>query len=158
MASGWTNRGKYLVLGAYFKDQAEPTNFYIALVTSAAVPDADTNTLSQLTQIADGNGYDATGTPGGGYQLARNSTDWPDADYTQDQTNDLAVVMVKDVVWTAAGGPIPASGSGARYAVLTDDNATIGSRQVIAFFDLVSDRSVSDAQTLTLQDLELRIV
>ena len=52
---------------------------------------------------------------------------------------------------------IPISGSGARSAVFTDDNVTIGSREVENYWDLVSDRSVSDGQTLTLQDCELRI-
>jgi hypothetical protein len=58
-------------------------------------------------------------------------------------------------VWTASTGPLPASGGGARYAVLTDDNGTVSSREVLAYFDLVSDRVVSDGQTITLQDSEL---
>lgn len=76
---------------------------------------------------------------------------------TEDDTSDVAYVQVKDVVWTAAGGALPVSGNGARYAVLLDDNATVGLRQVIAFWDLSSDRSVSSGQTLTLQNLELRL-
>jgi hypothetical protein len=76
---------------------------------------------------------------------------------TEDDTNDWGRVQVKDLVWTASGGPIPASGDGARYAIFTDDNGTIGSREVYAYWDLTSDRTVSDGQTLTLQDCELRI-
>lgn len=67
----------------------------------------------------------------------------------------MALVQIKDVSWTASGGSIPSSGSGARYAVLTDDNATVGNREVLAYWDLTSDRTVSDGQTLTLQDLEI---
>ena len=50
---------------------------------------------------------------------------------------------------------IPISGSGARYAVITDPNATIGSREVFLYYDLSSDRVVSDGQPLTLQNLEV---
>ena len=71
--------------------------------------------------------------------------------------SDYALLQIKDVVWTASGGPIPASGNGARYAVLTDDNVTQGSREVYFYWDLVSDRSVSSGQTLTLQDMETRV-
>lgn len=148
--AGWTNRGKYKALEDRFRAVAAPTNYYIALVTSAVAPTADINTLGELTQIAVGNGY-ATG----GYQLTPGVTDFDVL--TEDDTNDRGLIQVKDVVWTAAGGPIPASGSGARYAVLTDDNVTIASRLVLAYWDLVSDRTVSSGQTLTLQDCELRI-
>ena len=76
---------------------------------------------------------------------------------TEDDANDRGLTQAKDIVWTASGGSIPASGDGARYAVLLDDNATVGSREVLAWWDLTSDRSVSDGQTLTLQDCELRL-
>jgi hypothetical protein len=150
MASGWTNKGKAHVLGVTFRNATEKTNYYIALVTSAAAPTADTNTLSQLTEIANGNGYTT-----GGYSLTPNSTDFDTL--TEDDSGDKGLVQVKDVVWTASGGTLPASGSGARYAVLIDDNGTVGSREVYAWWDLTSDRSVSSGQTLTLQNLELNI-
>lgn len=147
--AGFTNRGKKLILDTYFRGAAAPTNFYLALITSAVAPTADTNTLSELTQIASGNGYTTNG-----ISIARNSTDFDTL--TEDDTNDWAQALLKDIVWTASGGNLPGSGSGARYAVLTDDNATPGSRQVIAYFDLGSDRTVSDTQTLTLVDCTLR--
>lgn len=148
--AGWTNKGKAAILDSYFRATGTPTNFYIALVTSATAPTADTNTFSELTEIASGNGYTT-----GGYQLSRNSTDF-DA-LTENDTNDRGEIQVKDVVWTASGGSIPTSGNGARYAVLLDDNATIANREVLAYWDLTSDRSVSDGQTLTLQNCELRL-
>lgn len=148
--AGFTNRGKKLLLEEMFRNPTEFTNFYVALCTSATAPTADTNTLSELTQIASGNGYTANG-----IQLSRNSTDFDTL--TEDDTGDLAKILIKDLVWTASGGNLPASGGGARYAVLTDDNATAGSRQILAFWDLGSDRTVSDTQTLTLQDCELRL-
>jgi len=150
MAVGWTNKGKFKMLDWVFRNTTEVTNFYVALVTSANAPGPDTDTLGQLTEIAAGNGYTS-----GGYQLTPNSTDFDVIN--EDDSNDLAKIQIKDVVWTASGGPIPDSGNGARYAVLTDDNATVGSRIVIAYWDLTSDRSVSDGQSLTLQDCELRL-
>ena len=148
--AGFTNKGKYALLNWPFRAATIPTNFYIALVTSATAPTADTNTLSDLTEIAAGNGYTS-----GGYQLTPGATDFDTI--TENDTSDLALVQVKDVVWTASGGSIPASGNGARYAVLTDDNVTVGSREVYAYWDLTSDRSVSTGQTFTLQDCQLNL-
>jgi hypothetical protein len=150
MASGWTNKGRRLVLAHCFQGVALPTNWYVALVTAAVVPNADTNTLSELTQIANGNGYTTNGVA-----LAKNSTDFDVL--TEDDTSDLAKVQIKDLVWTAAGGALPASGNGAAYAVLTDDNATAGSRNVYFFWDLSGPLSVSSGQPITLQDCEMRI-
>lgn len=148
--AGFTNKGKYRELEVRYQGAANVTNYYVALVTSATAPTADTNTMSQLTEIAAGNGYTA-----GGYQLTPNGTDFDVL--TEDDTNDRAFIQIKDVTWTASGGSIPASGNGARYAVLTDDNATPANREILAFWDLSSDRSVSDGQDLTLQNCELRL-
>ncbi len=147
--AGITNRGKFKILNYYFRRQGTlPTNFYVPLITSAVAPTADTNTLSELTQLASGNGYTTNGT-----SLTPNTTDFDVM--TEDDTNDKAILQIKDLVWTASGGNLPGSGSGARYAPLTDDNATPGSRDVIAWWDLVSDRTISDTQTLTLQNCEI---
>ena len=148
--SGITNRGKYKFLDWLFRGTALPTNFYIALVTSAVAPAADINTKSELTEIANGNGYTT-----GGISLTKNSTDFDVL--TEDDANDYSLVQLKDQVWTASGGSLPGSGNGARYAVLTDDNATQGSRLILSFWDLVSVRSVSVDQTLTLQNCEIRL-
>lgn len=150
MASGWTNKGKARILNGFFRATSLPTNLFAVLITSAVVPDADTNTLSELTQIANGNGYTTNGV-----SLNRNSTDFDVL--TEDDANDRALVQIKDLVWTASSGPLPASGNGASYLVITDDNGTAGSREVIGFFDLVSPRSVSDGQSLTIQDAEFRL-
>lgn len=146
----WTNKGKEHALGYGFRGVTVPTNYYIALVTSANAPDADTNILDDLTEIAAGNGYTA-----GGLELTPGTTDFDVL--TEDDTNDRGLVQVKDVVWTATGGALPSTGSGARYAVLVDDNTTLTNREVLAYWDLVSDRQVSDGQGLTLQNCELRL-
>lgn len=148
--AGWTNKGKMRMLDWVFRATATPTNFYVALVTSAVAPVADTNTKTELTEIANGNGYTT-----GGISIAKNATDFDVL--TEDDTNDRGLIQIKDLVWTASGGPIPASGGGARYAVFTDDNVTQGSREIIGYWDLTEDRTVSDTQTLTLQDCELRM-
>jgi len=147
----WTNRGKFLMLDWVFHAEAMPTNFYVALVTDAVAPTVDINTLGELTEIAAGNGYTT-----GGYQLTPGATDFDVM--TEDDTGDKALCQIKDIVWTAAAGPIPDSGDGARYAILTDDNGTIGNRQVIAAWDLVSDRSCTDTHSITLEDCELQAV
>lgn len=149
MSSGWTNRGKYNALAALFRGISLPANFYYRLFTAASAPGPDTNTVATLTEIADGNGY----TQGTGYTLALNSTDFDVL--TEDDTNDRALVQIKDMVFTASGGPIPASGNGARYGCLC--GATGGLAEVWAYHDFTSDRSVSDGQSLTIQDAEFRL-
>jgi hypothetical protein len=137
------------VLNALGRGTAFPTNLYAALVTSATAPNADTNVLSDLTEIAAGNGYTS-----GGIQITRDATGVPTS--SEDDTNDLAKLIFKNLVWTASGA-FPASGSGARYLVITDDNATVGSRQVLAFFDLGSSIVLASGQSLTLTGAEMRI-
>jgi hypothetical protein len=138
------------ILEAYFRNAGSPTTFYMALVTSATTPTADINMFSELTQITAGNGYTT-----GGYQLSKNATDFDVL--TEDDTNDRGYIQVKDIVWTASGGGIPSAGNGARWAVLLDDTVTVASREVYAYFDLSSDRQVSEGQTLSLANTELRL-
>lgn len=147
--AGFTNRGKTLIMNTYFRGATPPTNLYVALVTDAVAPTADTNVLGDLTEVPAGNGYTS-----GGIQLSRNATDFDSS--TENDTNDRLELQIRDVVWTASGGNLPASGTGARYAVLTTDEGTVANRQILAFWDLGANRVVSDTQTLTLVNLELR--
>lgn len=144
--AGVTNRGKYLLLSFAFRAATRPTNYYIPLATSAAAPTADTNVQSELTQIASGTGYTTNG-----QSLTPNATDFDVL--TEDDTNDRALIQLRDITWTASGGNLGA----ARYAYLTDDNATPANRQVLNWWDLSSDRTVSDGQSLILQNCEIRI-
>lgn len=143
--AGITNRGKVELLEMLRGDT--PTNYFMALCTSANTPDADTNTLSDLTEINAGNGYSA-----GGYSINPDSTDFDVI--AEHDSADRGKIQLKNIIWTASGGPIPASGDGARWAVLVNDDSNA---DVIAYFDLSSDRAVSDGQTLTLQDCEIRL-
>ena len=148
--AGWTDSGKYMVLGTAFPAVALQTNYYVILCTSAASPTKDTTTFAALTELAYTNVY-----PGGGFSITRGGTDFEP--HTLEGPNDRGLVQLKDIVWTASGGPIPNTGDGARWAVLTDDEATVNNRTVYIYWDLSSDRSVSDGQTLTLQDCEIQI-
>ena len=144
--SGMTNKGAYLI-GELFAQGTwagggAPTNFYLALGTSATTPTADTNTMDDITQIAVGNGYSD-----GGYQLSRNDTDLP---ITEDDANDKAYIVVTDVVFSASGGGIPDSGDGALWCFLTDDNAAVSARNIIAYAQLDDTYSVTDGNTLTV--------
>ena len=151
----WTNRGKFLMLDWVFGGEPLPDSFYVVLVTVDDIPTVDTNTLDELTEIADGNGYTE-----GGYELEPGDTDFDV--FTEDDTNDRALVQLKDLVWTASGGTIPDSGNGARYAVLTDSTGesgeTIGDRQVVAVWDLVTAKEATDGFAITLADCELRTI
>ena len=148
--AGWTNRGKKLH-GNYVFDRAEslPSNFYVALCTSATAPTADINTMADLTQIATGNGY-----VDGGVSLTPNTTDFDVS--TEDDTNDKAFIQIKDVVLNASGGSIPASGNGGRYAVLTDDNGTaVSARRVLHYWDLGNDKTASSGSSITISNLQI---
>lgn len=149
--AGWTNKGKELVLAAALRATAfQGTGFAVFLAVAADAPTQDDENKTDVTEIATGTGYSA-----GGLAVAQNGTDWDVC--AHDDGSDYGYAQIKDLVWTATGGPIPNSGNGARYACLTDANATVGSRLMLAYWDLTSDRTVSDTQTLTLQNCELRI-
>lgn len=151
MASGITNKGKARILEVAFRQQynggAEPTHYYVALVTSDNVPDADTNVLSDLTEITAGNGYTADG-----YELSPGTTDFDSI--LENNTDDRGEIEIKDVSWTASGGDIPSAGNDAHYAVLTDDSVD---PEILAWWDLGADISIGNGNTLKLQDLTLRL-
>lgn len=148
--AGFTNRGKKNMLAVVFQGGSIPGGgFAVFLATAASAPTADTNVKSELTEITAGNGYTA-----GGMNLTIGATDFDTL--TEDDATDRGYVRLKDVVWTASGGAIPASGSGARYLVLTDKNATLANREVWAWWDLGADTAVGNGQALTLADFEIR--
>lgn len=148
--AGWTNKGKFRALGRLHQGVALPSFYSVMLITSAAAPGPDTNLMSDLTQIAVGNGY-----ADGGITLSMDATDFDVL--TEDDANDRAIIQIKDLVWTASAGPLPSSGDGARYAVLGDDNLTVASREVYYYWDLVSDRVMTTGESITLKDLEMRM-
>ena len=146
--AGWTNKGKYKVLGWALRGETLEASFYLALTSDAPV--ADTNTLSDLTEITAGNGYTE-----GGQAVALDSTDFDT--WTEDDTNDRGLVQLKDFSWTANGGSIPSADTAPRYVVLLDDHATPGSREVYHYWDMGAAITTVDGTSLILQDLEIRI-
>jgi len=141
--AGFTNKAKAEMLLAFVRGAALPSSFYFVLVTSATAPNADTNILSDLTEIAAGNGYTS-----GGIQLAKNATSFPGST-PEDDTNNKGTLGIKSVPITASGGNIPASGNPARYAVITGPGSTIGSRKVYFWFDLGSNQTIADGTIKT---------
>jgi len=143
MASGTTDKGKYLLLKYAFDGTSAPSNYYLALCTATTTPTKAINTFSELTEVSAGNGYTAGGEP-----LAS------DTAFTVTEVDGSigAKVVCANVTWTADGGDLP-SGDGARWAVLLDGNTS--SSNVVAYFDLSSARTVSDTQTLTIQAAEI---
>ena len=148
--AGWTNKGKEAALDVWLRGTAAETNTYLALLTDATGPTASSNTMSDVTEVTAGNGYTS-----GGRLLTPGATDFDTL--TEDDANSRGLIQLKDIAWTASGGNLPNSSNGARYAVLTDDNATVSAREIYCYWDLSSARTVSDTQTLTLQDCEIRI-
>jgi len=139
MASGWTNRGKYNLLKT-LQGTALPTNFAIAFSTDT--PTEATDTMADVTEPA---GYSR-------YSLNKDTTDWDTITETDGSTNQ-ASIKLKDIAFTASGADLPTTA--ATYALLCDGTGG-SSAEVWAFFDLEASRQVSDGQTLTLVDCELR--
>ncbi len=146
--SDWTTRGLFLMADSFFRGSATTVNFYLALCDSSITPTPEINTLGELAEIPAGNGYTA-----GGVQLNRDAVDFKSL--VEDDASDQVELKIKNIVFTASGGPLPASGTGARWAVLTDDNATVANRQVLAYFNLATDRNAPDTKVFTLPNLQL---
>lgn len=139
---GFTNKGAARMFDSFFRNQNTPTTFNLHLCTAATAPTADTNTLSDLTEVSSA-GYASQA-------YARNTTNFPTL--SENDASDYGGVISANVVFTASGGPI----TDARYLVLCDDNATPGSREVIGVHDLLVDRSVADGESLTITAPEFR--
>ena len=150
MASSFTNRGKYTMIRHLFdRGVALPTNFNFILTDDSKTPNVDDNDLTGYTEVPNGNGYTTNG-----LAKAANATNFPSV--TEDDTSDFAEITIADLAWTASGGNLPASGNGARWCLMLDDNATPASREIYAFIDLGSNRIVSDTQSLTITGTKLR--
>ena len=110
---------------------------------------------SKTNQIATGNGYDD-----GGKTISRGASSFDViSDVSTSETNAYGHVQLTNIEWEASGGSIPDSGDGARYALLLDkdgDAKPHDNNKIIAWCDLGSDRSVTNVQTLSLQDMEIR--
>lgn len=132
MASLVTNRGRFLTLEAMFRS-ADTFNLHLVSTT----PTVDTNTLGELTETSNYTPEALTG----------DATDFDVI--TEDDGADEAFIQIRDV-------SLPVSGAAtATYAVLTDDNVTVGSRQVIAAFDLGGTIVRSSGQTFDISNAQI---
>lgn len=145
MASGYTLNGLKLMHGWSFRGATRPTTFALVAITNATTPTSATVSLSELTEIASGNGYTT-----GGVSLTPGATDFP----TLDTGVGYAYMLLKDITLTATGGSIPSSGDPISYVVLVDD---AGDPNVIAYFDCVTSRTISSGSSLTFDDLMFKL-
>lgn len=102
----------------------------VALTNTA--PAATDATLSQITQISNGNGYTT-----GGSTAASNA-------YTQ--TSGTAKLTATDVVFTASGGSVGPF----RYAVLYNDTPTSPADPLIGYWDYGSSITLASGETFTV--------
>lgn len=140
--SGTTDRGKYLLLKYAFDGETVPTTYRLILCTDDDTPTKASNTLADVTEIASGSGYDS-----GGKALATS-----DATVTEVDGTIGAKVVFSDQTWSATG-TFPSSGTGARWAVITD--GTTSSDNILAYFSLGSNQTLTSGQSLTLQSIEI---
>lgn len=132
VASFATNRGLFRLLEIAMQNENVPTNFTAHLVTDAVIPTVDTNTLSELNEFS-GSGY---------APITLNTTDFT---VSEDDTQDLAGLLIKDLIWTASGGDL----GPVHYVVICDDAPT---PNVLFVFDLGGAKKVSDGQPLTVEE------
>ena len=141
--AGLTNFGKQRILEHAFGVDATPlTAMYLPLITNAWTQNPDQNDATGMTQ--------ASNHPAAGTTVNFNNTDFDVSG--EDDSGDWGRVQIADKGLTASGGTMTG-----RYVILAD-NATFGSiTEVWAYWDLTQDEAVSDGQTLTLQNLEIRL-
>ena len=154
---GTTNyNGAYLVHSTSTSNKVIITATYMAETFIGATihrqPGPKTQTLSDLNEIALGNGY-----PEGGLEITLDDTGIPV--FAEVTTAPMRFYFrIQNTDFVASGGNLPASGLGARYVVLLDDNATPADRVVIGYYDLIAARAVSDTQKISVNGAELEQV
>jgi hypothetical protein len=100
-------------------------------LTNTAPTSAD-DTLSDITQVSNGNGY----TTGGTAATISSSA----------QTSGTYKLVLADVVFTASGGTVGPF----RYAVLYNDTPTSPADPLIGYWDYGSSVTLADAETFTV--------
>lgn len=142
--AGLTNKGIERMMRAFLRGEGSPTHFYVALVTNDIPITEDVETLGDLVEVADGNGYTE-----GGQEIAASSVGFDLV--SVDTDDDETLVQLADLTWTASGGDI----QGISYVVLLDDNPTPSSRNVIAWWQLSETITIPDGSTATFSGFGL---
>jgi len=140
-----TNRGKKLIFDYAFRKATLPGNYKFLLVSDT--PTQTTNVLSDLTEVANGNGYTS-----GGQSVSLNSTDFDTL--TENDTDHYGEVQLKNFVWTASGGSIPASGNPPLFVCLGTND---GDPQIIAYESLGGAKTILNGTALTIADFFMRM-
>jgi hypothetical protein len=142
MASGVTDAGKTILLNNSFKGSTVAADYHLILISDVSGVDRDLTTLAGVTELPTGAGYTA-----GGKSIAYSAITVTDVGGTPG-----AKAVIDDQQWDATG-TFPASGTGARYAVLAD--GTTSSDNIIAWFDLTEARTLTSGQFLKLSGCEV---
>ena|SRR5690348_13691541 len=120
----------------FVEDEAEKVHNLgadtLKVALSNTAPVATNTILANITQIAAGNGYVAGGTAASITSSA--------------QTTGTYKLVLADVVFTAAGGPIGPF----RYAVLYNDTPTSPADPLIGWWDYGSSITLNDGETFTV--------
>lgn len=126
------DEGEKLILDVMFGDAVKPSTYYLRLFNDTPV---ETDTLSDLTGEASGNGYSA-------FTLNNDTTDFP----TRALDSGDWQVTSKAYSFIASGGPIPVSGS-VTYAVLATSSDNTG--KLVSFVELSTPRTLAEGEQLT---------
>jgi hypothetical protein len=154
MASGVFNKGKQALCGLMVQNAIGGTAlaggaFKVHLYDNTTwAEDID---LDDITALEAAGAVEASGGSYAAADAARNSTDFDVNDV--DDTNDRGNFQMADKSWTA----VTTSITGIYYAILTDANATAGSRILFVFWDLSGPITVTADSTLTIKDAEVRV-
>lgn len=152
MIIAWTNRGTFRMLESVFRNVPILSGFAIALITDSVLPSLSTVLLGELEEIVSGNGYTS-----GGVTVSRDSIGFPVI--IQDDVLNKSSIIMKDVIFTASGGILPVSGNGIKFIVLTDNNTTIGDREVYAFAEFIGTAKIlPDTGVLSILELKLSLM
>jgi len=145
-----TNRWKFRQAQSLYGGTALPTQFHIALGTNVTPPTVDSNTMSDVSEIAAGNGYTS-----GGQVLTRDSTGFPTI--SEDDVNNWARAVIRVFSFTASGGTLPASGGAINWVLITGPGAVVADREIYHFFQTAAPVSLASGQTWEVTGAEIRI-
>ena len=142
----WTNIGKQRMFEQFFEASSAPSDFYLAASPSSAEFNASTVYVSSVGEVTASGGYVSGGllvergggvsgfltTTGVDFAIAQLSGSYVLSANTGQSINDVKVFM------------------------LTDDNATVGGREIYAYWSTGSDVDIGDGSTLTITSASLQ--
>ena len=141
----WTNIGKQRMFEQFFEASSAPSDFYLAASPSSAEFNASTVYVSSVGEVTASGGYVAGGLlveRGGGVSGFLTTTGV-----------DFAIAELSgSYVLSGSGGTI----NDVKVFMLTDDNATVGGREIYAYWSTGSDVDIGGDSTLTITSASLQ--